>query len=169
MSLYPLPNMFHENVGLGGDGEGGGGIEGKEGTPQLVQALLPVWMKLQAKNGSVDISDLDKDIQVQALGGILSHQGVQLVQTFQNFPDFWALVIALETLVRVRLDTKQVFKYSLDLRPAAPLQVVEGIIGKEKTNMEWARGGPCQAPVCPRYPQHLQPEGDLQQRSQTCV
>ena len=62
MSLYPLPNMFHENVGLGGDGEGGGGIEGKEGTPQLVQALLPVWMKLQAKNGSVDISDLDLDL-----------------------------------------------------------------------------------------------------------
>ena len=62
MSLYPLSNMLHKNVGLGGDGEGGGGIEGKEGTPQLVQALLPVWMKLQAKNGSVDISDLDLDL-----------------------------------------------------------------------------------------------------------
>ena len=138
MSLYPLPNMFHENVGLGGDGEGGGGIEGKEDTPQLVQTLLPVWLKLQAKNGSIDISELDKDIKVQALDGIWSHQGVELVQTIQNFPNFRALVVALEALIGVRLDTKQVFQYSLDLRPAAPLQVVEGIIGKEKTNVKWA-------------------------------
>ena len=44
MTLNPLPDMFQDNVILGGDGEGGGSIEGKDGYLQLVKQLAPGWI-----------------------------------------------------------------------------------------------------------------------------
>ena len=130
--LHPLWHMLKNNVEFRGDWEGGGGIEGVQGNPQLENVLPPVWIQLDSKDCLTDLLDLEKDLKVWTLDGVVPHQGHQHVQVGQHFPKLGPLIIPLLSLVRVCLNPKQVKEYCLDLRPGTTFDVIYQVAGGQK-------------------------------------
>ena len=64
ISLNPLWHMLKNYVELWSDGEGGGGVEGVQGNPQLANVLSPVWIQLDSKDCLTHLLDLEKDLKV---------------------------------------------------------------------------------------------------------
>ena len=100
--------MVEEDVELGCYWEGGGGVEGEESSPQLVDVLLPFGVQLETKDTLVELLDFEENFKVQDLNGVIPHQRHKQVQVGKHLSNLGPLVVPFLPLVTVGLDFWQV-------------------------------------------------------------
>ena len=116
--------MVEEDVELGCDWEGGGGVEGEESNPQLVDVLLPFGAQLETKDALIELLDFEENIKVQDPNGVIPHQRHKKVQVGKHLPNLGPLVVPLLALVTVGLDPKKIVENCLDLWPGTLFKVI---------------------------------------------